>query len=231
MKTAMRKGASRAIATLLSVVMAVGLLPAGAMASAASGGQSDDFARIVHLDMGRKYFSPESIKSLIDTMAASGYDQLELDFSNNEEGQFRFALSDMTVTYITYTYYTEEPTAIIQDELTPELPVNDVPAEETPAAGPEAPAESEEPAPRRPPPRARSRLPRRPLPRARSLPPRRPPPRARSPLPRRPPPRARSRPPRRPLPRARSPLPKRALPPRLRRLMRSTAFWTRLFPA
>ena len=147
MKTAMRKGASRAIATLLSVVMAVGLLPAGAMASAASGGQSDDFARIVHLDMGRKYFSPESIKSLIDTMAASGYDQLELDFSNNEEGQFRFALSDMTVTYITYTYYTEEPTAIIQDELTPELPVNDVPAEETPAAGPEAPAESEEPAP------------------------------------------------------------------------------------
>ncbi len=144
MKTAMRKGASRAIATLLSVVMAVGLLPAGAMASAASGGQSDDFARIVHLDMGRKYFSPESIKSLIDTMAASGYDQLELDFSNNEEGQFRFALSDMTVTY---TYYTEEPTAIIQDELTPELPVNDVPAEEPPTAGPETPAASQEPAP------------------------------------------------------------------------------------
>ena len=147
MKTAMRKGASRVIATLLSVVMLTGLLPAGAMASAASGGQTgEEFARIVHLDIGRKYFSPETIMSIIDEMAALGYNQLELDFGNSGEGQIRFKLDDMKVSY---TYYTEGSAQVVPPE---ELPVNELPTEpvlpeETAPVEPTEPAVPEETAP------------------------------------------------------------------------------------
>lgn len=50
--------------------------------------------RIVHLDCGRKYFSVEYIKSVIDTMAANGFNQLELAFGN---GGLRFVLDDMDI--------------------------------------------------------------------------------------------------------------------------------------
>ena len=56
----------------------------------------DGFYKIVHLDAGRKYFSVDSIKSLIDEMAAVGYNQLELYLSDNQG--FRFALEDHVVT-------------------------------------------------------------------------------------------------------------------------------------
>ena len=38
--------------------------------------------RIVHLDCGRKYFSVENIKKLIDTAAQYGYNQVQLAFGN-----------------------------------------------------------------------------------------------------------------------------------------------------
>ena len=62
----------------------------------------DDFYKVVHLDAGRKYFSVESIKAIIDTMADAGYNQLELYLSDNQG--FRFALDDMTIetSYGTY---------------------------------------------------------------------------------------------------------------------------------
>lgn len=56
---------------------------------------SDNY-RIVHLDCGRKYFSVDNIKKLIDTMADCGYNQLQLAFGN---GGLRFALDDMTLSY------------------------------------------------------------------------------------------------------------------------------------
>ena len=58
----------------------------------------DDFYKVVHLDAGRKYFSVENIKAIIDTMADAGYNQLELYLSDNQG--FRFALDDMTVLVI-----------------------------------------------------------------------------------------------------------------------------------
>ena len=62
----------------------------------------DGFYKVVHLDAGRKYFTSDEIKTLIDNAAAAGYNQLELYLSDNEG--FRFALDDMEITtgYDTY---------------------------------------------------------------------------------------------------------------------------------
>ena len=69
-------------------------------------GQSDktssDFYKIVHVDAGRKYFSPENIKKIIDNAAAAGFNQVELYLSDNQG--FRFALDDMTITTSYGTY-------------------------------------------------------------------------------------------------------------------------------
>lgn len=51
--------------------------------------------RIFFLDAGRKYFGVPAIRSILESMAASGFDQLQLYFSDNQG--FRFALEDMTV--------------------------------------------------------------------------------------------------------------------------------------
>ena len=63
---------------------------------------NDGFYRVVHLDAGRKYFTPNDIKTLIDNAADAGYNQLELYLSDNEG--FRFALDDMEISteYDTY---------------------------------------------------------------------------------------------------------------------------------
>lgn len=50
---------------------------------------------ILHLDCARKYFSVANIKSMIDSMATNGLNQLQLHFS--EDRGLRFALNDMTV--------------------------------------------------------------------------------------------------------------------------------------
>ena len=52
--------------------------------------------RAVMLDCGRKYFSVENIKKLIDTMAQYGYNQLQLSFGN---GGCRFLLDDMSLSF------------------------------------------------------------------------------------------------------------------------------------
>ena len=58
---------------------------------------------IVHVDAGRKYFSPTSIKAIIDNAAEAGFNQVELYLSDNQG--FRFALNDMTVTTSTGNTY------------------------------------------------------------------------------------------------------------------------------
>ena len=72
---------------------------------------SDEFYKIVHLDAGRKYFSPENIKKIIDNAATAGFNQVELYLSDNQG--FRFALDDMNVT--TSTGNTYDLTAALGD--------------------------------------------------------------------------------------------------------------------
>lgn len=48
---------------------------------------------IVHLDIARKYFSPQVLRTFADLLADNGIRQLELYFSDNQG--FRFALDDM----------------------------------------------------------------------------------------------------------------------------------------
>ena len=52
--------------------------------------------RIVHLDCGRKYFSVDNIKNLIDAMHTAGYNQLELAIGN---AGLRFLLDDMSISF------------------------------------------------------------------------------------------------------------------------------------
>lgn len=60
--------------------------------------------RIVMLDCGRKYFTVQQIKTLIDTMAQYKYNQLQLSFGN---GGCRLLLNDMNLTYVKDTLTTE----------------------------------------------------------------------------------------------------------------------------
>ena len=60
--------------------------------------------RIVMLDCGRKYFTVQQIKTLIDTMAQYKYNQLQLSFGN---GGCRLLLDDMDLTYVNATLTTE----------------------------------------------------------------------------------------------------------------------------
>lgn len=81
---------------------------AGAAETTATG---DGFMRIVHLDCGRKYFTVDWVKSLIDEMAKDGYSHLELAFGNDG---LRFLLDNMAVTVGDKTYSSEQVTAGIQ---------------------------------------------------------------------------------------------------------------------
>lgn len=63
--------------------------------------ETNDFAKIVLLDCGRKYFSADWIKALITEMAAAGYNQLTLAFGNDG---LRFLLEDMSFTANGTTY-------------------------------------------------------------------------------------------------------------------------------
>ncbi len=67
--------------------------------------KSNEFYKIVHLDAGRKYFSADSIKTLIDTISEAGFDYLELAIGNDG---LRFLLNDMTLTVDGTTYSSEE---------------------------------------------------------------------------------------------------------------------------
>ena len=53
------------------------------------------YEKTLFLDTARKYFSVEQIKTYIDTLAAAGFTQLQLYFSDNQG--FRLALDDMTI--------------------------------------------------------------------------------------------------------------------------------------
>lgn len=92
---------------VLSLVLSVCMILGMTMTVSAEGpeqqaaGAGDDYRRIVHLDVGRKYFSVDQIKDIIDTMAESNYNALELAVGNDG---LRFLLNDMSVTVGETTY-------------------------------------------------------------------------------------------------------------------------------
>ncbi len=62
----------------------------------------EEFHRIFFLDAGRKYFSVENVKKMIDAMAEANMNELQFYFSDNQG--FRLALDDMTLTTEFGTY-------------------------------------------------------------------------------------------------------------------------------
>ena len=85
----------RIISALLCIVMLVGLLPTTVFAATPGSGNSD-LMKVFHLDCGRKYFSEDQIKGIIDTLAENNYTHMELAVGNDG---LRFLLDDMSLSY------------------------------------------------------------------------------------------------------------------------------------
>ena len=73
---------------------------------------AEELYKIYHLDCGRKYFSVEQIKEVIDTIAESDYNTLELALGNDG---LRFLLDDMEVSANGTTYSSEDVKAGVQE--------------------------------------------------------------------------------------------------------------------
>lgn len=73
---------------------------------------TDEIYKIYHLDCGRKYFSVEQIKEVIDTIAESDYNTLELAIGNDG---LRFLLDDMEVSANGTVYSNEDVKAGIRE--------------------------------------------------------------------------------------------------------------------
>lgn len=95
------------VLSMLLVFCMVITLTANVNATETSTGDDGDIYKIVHLDCGRKYFSPENIKKIIDNAAGAGFNQVELYLSDNQG--FRLALDDMNVTTSTGNTYDLTP--------------------------------------------------------------------------------------------------------------------------
>ena len=66
---------------------------------------------IIHLDCGRKYFSVDSIKQIIDNASAAGFNYIQLAVGNDG---MRFLLDDMSLTVNGTTYDSDAVTAAIK---------------------------------------------------------------------------------------------------------------------
>lgn len=105
-----RKLVKRFLSLLLALMMVVTLAPVSAEAEENSDTPSLDY-RIVHLDCGRKYFSVDNIKSIIDTSSAAGFNYLELAVGNDG---LRFLLDDMSLTVGEAAYESATVTGAVQ---------------------------------------------------------------------------------------------------------------------
>lgn len=104
------KKIKRALSLVLVFCMLCTMTVTGFAADTTSGGQTD-FMKVVHLDAGRKYFSVNNIKKIIDNAFADGYNYLELGVGNDG---LRFLLNDMSVTANGTTYSSEAVSNAIQ---------------------------------------------------------------------------------------------------------------------
>lgn len=97
----------------------IGLLPISAFASnvgtqandSGKTAENQEFMRIFHLDCGRKYFSVDQIKDLINTASANNYTDVELAVGNDG---LRFLLKDMSLEVDGKTYTSDAVTAAIE---------------------------------------------------------------------------------------------------------------------
>lgn len=103
------KKIKRALSLVLVFCMLCTMTVTGFAADTTSGGQTD-FMKVVHLDAGRKYFSVDSIKKIINNASADGYNYLELGVGNDG---LRFLLEDMSVTVEDKTYSSDDVTKAI----------------------------------------------------------------------------------------------------------------------
>lgn len=105
-QTQTRSLRKKVLSLILAVVMAVSLLPISAFASGNSKASSDTADssykyNIMFLDCGRKYFSVDSIKQIIDNASAAGFNYIQLAVGNDG---LRFLLDDMSLTVNGTTY-------------------------------------------------------------------------------------------------------------------------------
>lgn len=102
-QTQTRSLRKKVLSLILAVVMAVSLLPISAFASgdststtATTSDGSDGYEyNIMFLDCGRKYYSVDSIKKIIDNASAAGFNYIQLAVGNDG---LRFLLNDMSLT-------------------------------------------------------------------------------------------------------------------------------------
>ena len=87
------------------------LVSGGSGDSAQETSTEDEFLRIVHIDCGRKYFSVDDLKTIIDYAEASHYTHVELAFGNDG---LRFLPNDLSVTASGVTYDSDAVKSAIQ---------------------------------------------------------------------------------------------------------------------
>ena len=112
-QTQTRSLRKKVLSLILAVVMAVSLLPISAFASgdststtATTSDGSDGYEyNIMFLDCGRKYYSVDSIKKIIDNASAAGFNYIQLAVGNDG---LRFLLDDMSLTVNDKTYTSKE---------------------------------------------------------------------------------------------------------------------------
>lgn len=124
-----KKFLGRVLTMLLVASMVFTLLPAPAIAAgnwwwnndeyteeavptATTTADNSNFMRIFHLDCGRKYFSVDEIKGIIDQLAANNYTHIELAFGNDG---LRFLLKDMSLTVNGTKYESDDVKGAIQE--------------------------------------------------------------------------------------------------------------------
>lgn len=115
-QTQTRSPRKRLLSLILAVILMIGLLPISAFATSASA-QANDAEdtgykyNIMFLDCGRKYFSVDSIKKIIDNASAAGFNYIQLAVGNDG---LRFLLKDMSLEVGDKTYTSDAVTAAIK---------------------------------------------------------------------------------------------------------------------
>ena len=110
-QTQTRSLRKKVLSLILAVVMVVSLLPISAFASGDSKASTTDTTsdgyeyNIMFLDCGRKYYSVDSIKQIIDNASAAGFNYIQLAVGNDG---LRFLLDDMSLTVNDKTYTSKE---------------------------------------------------------------------------------------------------------------------------
>lgn len=115
-QTQTRSLRKKVLSLILAVVMAVSLLPISAFASGDSTSTtattSDGYEyNIMFLDCGRKYYSVDSIKQIIDNASAAGFNYIQLAVGNDG---LRFLLDDMSLKVNGTTYGSDAVKEAIQ---------------------------------------------------------------------------------------------------------------------